>query len=64
MEIYRKRNSLGFGDVGYGKSIVKYDGVEEKGYYDNHCSQYNIFSRAYFKLWEILSLGVLDAKKE
>lgn len=63
VEIYRRRNSLAFGEVGYGKSIIKYDGMEGKGCYDNQHSQYNIFSRAYFKLWEILSLGVLDAKR-
>lgn len=44
--------------------MIKYDGMQHKSFYDNRESQENVFSRAYFKLWEILSLGILDKKKE
>jgi hypothetical protein len=44
--------------------MIKYDGMQQKSFYDNRESQENVFSRAYFKLWEILSLGILDKKKD
>ena len=31
--------------------------------YNNYSSQSKIFSRAYFKLWEILAMGVFHGKE-
>ena len=49
----------------YGKTVVKYDEHEDlrKKEYENETSQSNIFSRAYFKLWEILAMGVFEGKE-
>ena len=32
-------------------------------FYENQSAQSKIFSRAYFKIWEILSMGVFDGKE-
>ena len=46
----------------YGRSIVRYERHPRQGYAPwNEQSQ--VFSRAYFKLWEILSMGVLNQHK-
>lgn len=33
-------------------------------HYENQTSQSKIFSRAYFKIWEILDMGVFQSKKD
>ncbi len=79
VEIQRKNNSLDNGEVKYGKSIIKYTeenkykqkkqdrnnmrNSSKSAYYNNDNSQYPIFSRAYYKLWQILSLGILNKKR-
>lgn len=59
VEIHRKWKSLANGKVEYGRSIIHYEEGNYDIVYDNTLSQAPIFSRAYFKLWEILELGVL-----
>lgn len=54
VEIYRKYKSLDSHPIEYGKSIIKYNEGAFDMVYDNSREQSPIFSRAYFKLWEIL----------
>ena len=60
MEIHRHKKSLAYGNIEYGKTMVKYEEDSFKGSYSNKEEQPQIFSRAYFKLWEILETGVLE----
>lgn len=43
--------------------MVNYDEGDKSMYYENETSQAKIFSRAYFKIWEILAMGVFDGKE-
>ena len=63
MEIYRKNRSLAYGQIEYGKSIIKYDEGDKSMCYENETAQAKIFSRAYFKIWEILEMGVFEGKE-
>lgn len=63
VEIYRKGRSLEYSPIEYGKSIINYNEGALDMVYDNSVEQSPIFSRAYFKLWEILELGVLAEYK-
>ena len=51
VEIYRPKKSLKYGNIQYGKTMIKYDEGDKSMHYENGTAQSKIFSRAYFKIW-------------
>lgn len=54
---------MAYAPTEYGKTVIQYQQDWNCIVYNNLIEQSQIFSRAYFKLWEILETGVLDDMK-